>query len=76
MTRKTKSKRINLRSPSETPSEKVYRQALLTTEDHGKLPTLAERINRAHPGMKIDKVADVLHFCIEAGEKALELQGA
>lgn len=72
MTRKPKNQRINLRNPS----EKAYRQALLTKEDHGKLPELAERIKAAHPGREIGKVSDVLHFCIEAAHATLAARGA
>jgi hypothetical protein len=72
MPRKTKPSRISLRKPSE---DRRYKPALLHPEDHAKIPGLAARLKTAHPDTEFSKVADILHFCIEAGEKALE-QGA
>jgi len=67
MTRKTKTHRLSLRKPS----DKAYRQVLVTTEDHGKIGPLADRIKAAHPDMEIDKVADVLAYCITVADQRL-----
>lgn len=71
MTRK-KSERISLRKPS----GKAYRQVLVSSEDHGKLPSLAARIKAAHPDTEVSKVADVLHFALNCAELILANKGA
>lgn len=67
MTRKTKTRRINLRPTT----EKKFQQVLVTSDDHQKLPSLASRIKAAHPDTEVSKVADVLHYCMESAEMRL-----
>ena len=67
MTRKTKSKRINLKAPK----AKKLVQVLLPSEDHGKLPEYAARIKAAHPGREINTITDVLVYFRESAEMRL-----
>lgn len=70
MTRKTKTRRI---SP---PTPKKLKQAWLYEVDHRDLPTLADGIKAAHPGIEVRNISDVLHFCVDLGRKAVGVQGA
>lgn len=75
MTRKTKkAARINLRDTQ--PQKEVFKQVWINREDHGDIPTLAQAIKAAHPDTTAETIPEVVHFCFEAGRKALGLQGA
>lgn len=73
MTRKTKkAKRISLKEPQSTRQRQVW----VLREDHQDIPTIAEAIKAAHPGMEAENVPDVMHFLFQAGRHVLGLQGA